>query len=91
MATESSHKTFSPDEKSILIKLIASKKVIEDKRTDVVSITKKKAAWEELEREFNSNSAVSKVSCDKNCATLVDLNNIIYPTFKRNMISSTYI
>ncbi|XP_069673082.1 myb/SANT-like DNA-binding domain-containing protein 3 [Periplaneta americana] len=57
---EVSHKMFTAEEKTILINLITTKRVIEDKRTDVETLAKKKAAWVEIEQEFNSNFEVSK-------------------------------
>ncbi|XP_069680116.1 myb/SANT-like DNA-binding domain-containing protein 3 [Periplaneta americana] len=56
------HKLFSAEEKTLLINLIKCKRVIEDKRTDVISLSKKKAAWLEILQEFNSNEAVTKRS-----------------------------
>ena len=53
---------FTADEK-VYIKELASKykDVVENKRSDVVSVSAKKKKWEEIANEFNLNSHHTKV------------------------------
>lgn len=47
---------FTEDEKTVLIALVGEfKHIIECKKTDVASISKKNETWKEIAKRFNSN------------------------------------
>ena len=56
----SKRQIFSPQEKSLLINIIKDYKGIEEKKTDNVSLKKKKSLWEEITQLFNSQGIGAK-------------------------------
>ncbi|XP_063219854.1 myb/SANT-like DNA-binding domain-containing protein 3 [Bacillus rossius redtenbacheri] len=52
---------FSMNEKSILFSLVENRaKIVEAKKTDFKNVAEKRKAWQEIEKDFNSYSEVSK-------------------------------
>lgn len=50
---------FSEEERALLLDLVARHKaIIENKKTDAVSVERKRKEWEAIEREFNSQHSV---------------------------------
>nr|XP_054930764.1 myb/SANT-like DNA-binding domain-containing protein 3 [Dermacentor andersoni] len=56
MATERKKINFTEKERGILIDLVTRESnVLENKRTDAVSLSEKKKRWQQIEEQFNSN------------------------------------
>ena len=56
----SKRRIFSPQGKSLLINIIKDYKDIEEKKTDNVSLKKKKSLWKEITQLFNSQGIGAK-------------------------------
>lgn len=56
-------KTYTDEDKQFLKELVLSRKdVVESRRTDAVSLRRKKSAWEEIAMEFNARNPQLTVS-----------------------------
>ncbi|XP_069674522.1 myb/SANT-like DNA-binding domain-containing protein 3 [Periplaneta americana] len=58
MAAE--HKLYTAEEKLLLIDLVGKHKILEDKRTDIISLSKKKKTWEDVCNAYNEEANVTK-------------------------------
>ncbi|XP_054930764.2 uncharacterized protein [Dermacentor andersoni] len=59
MATERKKINFTEEERGILIDLVTRESnVLENKRTDAVSLSEKKKKWQQIEEQFNSKNGV---------------------------------
>ncbi|XP_046392011.1 myb/SANT-like DNA-binding domain-containing protein 3 [Ischnura elegans] len=56
----SAHKMFTADEKALLIQLVRSNSVVQQKGCDVISMARKRKAWEGIASAYNSKPHVTK-------------------------------